>query len=346
MKKILLIIFTIILILSINVLAVDIDIGSPAIDRGSSFGVFTTINSGNPANSAGIISSVEIWALINLLNCEVATFYGSGTTYSTRDHEAIGTVTSGSKQTFGVDLDVEIGDFIGIYYTDGNIERDTSGFDGCWSKGGDLIPCTNETGWSAVSGDAISLYGTGAEITVGGAVLNRGSSKAPEITYATRETPATGTGTITTIELWAQQNMTGVIVAIFTEGEPEFLTARDHVHLADADTTFGEHSVSNGNAITLDIDSNPISLDIVEGDFIGFYAATGNLESDSSGYAGTLIESGNHTECVDREFNDQAGDGMSLRGLGATVVGWDHKWNTQTISKWNIKEIIKWNELE
>jgi len=27
-------------------------------------------------------------------------------------------------------------------------------------------------------------------------------------------------------------------------------------------------------------------------------------------------------------------------------VGWDHKWNTQTISKWNTKEIIKWNALE
>ena len=161
MKKILLIILTIILILSVNVLAVDIDIGMPAINRGSSFGVFTIINSGNPANTAGTITNVEIWALGNLSNCEVATFYGSGTTYSTRDYETIGTVTSGSKQTFGVDLDVEIGDFIGIYYTAGNVERDTSGFEGCWSKSGDLIPCANETGWNIISGDAISLYGTG-----------------------------------------------------------------------------------------------------------------------------------------------------------------------------------------
>lgn len=162
MNKILLIIFTIILILSINVMAVDIDIGMPAINRGSSFSVFTIINSGNPANAAGTITSVEIWALVTLQNCEVATFYGSGTTYSTRDNEAIGTVTSGSKQTFEVNLDVEIGDFIGIYYTAGNIERDTSGFDGCWSKSGDLIPCTNETGWNIISGDAISLYGYSA----------------------------------------------------------------------------------------------------------------------------------------------------------------------------------------
>ena len=163
----------------------------------------------------------------------------------------------------------------------------------------------------------IVLTTTMAEITVGGAVLNRGLSKGATITYATREEPATGTGTITTIEIWAQQNMTGVIVAIFTEGEPEFLTARDHVHLGNV--SVGEHSVSNGNAITQDEDTNPISLDVVAGDFIGFYAETGNIESDGSGYAGTLLESGNHTECVDREFNDQAGDGMSLRGIGTTA---------------------------
>ena len=29
-----------------------------------------------------------------------------------------------------------------------------------------------------------------------------------------------------------------------------------------------------------------------------------------------------------------------------TEVGWDHKWNTQTISKWNNQEFTKWNGLE
>ena len=28
------------------------------------------------------------------------------------------------------------------------------------------------------------------------------------------------------------------------------------------------------------------------------------------------------------------------------AAGWDHKWNTQTISKWNTKEFTKWNGLE
>ena len=29
-----------------------------------------------------------------------------------------------------------------------------------------------------------------------------------------------------------------------------------------------------------------------------------------------------------------------------TAVGWEHKWNTQTIAKWNTKEFTKWNDLE
>ena len=164
MKKILLIIFTIILILSVNVLAVDIDIGMPAINRGSSFSPFTIINQGNPANAAGTISSVEIWSLNDLTACEVAIFFVvSGNNLSTRDTELIGTVTAGSKQTFTVDLNVETGDCLGMYFTIGNMERDISGYDGCWFLSGDNIPCS-DVEFSVATGDAISLYGTGTTV--------------------------------------------------------------------------------------------------------------------------------------------------------------------------------------
>jgi len=162
MKKILLIILTIILILSVNVLAVDIDIGMPAINRGSTASTYTWVNIGNPANESGTITSIEMWASGTLTNCEVATFYVvSGNNLSTRDHELIGNVTKGSKQTFSVDLDVQTGDYIGAYYTVGAIERDTAGFDGCWMKTGDNIPCSNLL-FTNRADEAISLYGTGA----------------------------------------------------------------------------------------------------------------------------------------------------------------------------------------
>jgi hypothetical protein len=102
MKKILLIIFTIILILSVNVLAVDIDIGMPAIDRASVFSVFTIVNQGNPANATGTITSVEIWSLNNLSGCEVATFFVvSANNLSTRDTEVIGAVAQGATNLRG-----------------------------------------------------------------------------------------------------------------------------------------------------------------------------------------------------------------------------------------------------
>ncbi|RXG66767.1 hypothetical protein ES695_01440, partial [Candidatus Atribacteria bacterium 1244-E10-H5-B2] len=64
MKKILLIISTIILILSVNVLAVDIDIGMPAIDRSASItSGYTEVDKNNPANISGTVNKVEIFAV-------------------------------------------------------------------------------------------------------------------------------------------------------------------------------------------------------------------------------------------------------------------------------------------
>lgn len=164
MKKILLIIVLTLAILQMVILATDITIGWPAIDRSVSIGAYTAIND-NSANESGIINSVEIWANTSLVNCEVATFYrpdpgGFPNNFTTRDTEFIGAVTSGSKQTFPVDLDVEAGDYIGIYYTAGNIERDSSGCGGMWYKSGDKIPCVDLT-FTNLATSAISLYGTG-----------------------------------------------------------------------------------------------------------------------------------------------------------------------------------------
>ena len=71
----------------------------------------------------------------------------------------IGSVEDDAIRTFEVDLDVEAGDFIGMYCL-GYMEKDTSGFSGIWEVSGDEIPCTNQA-FTFLAGDAISLYGTG-----------------------------------------------------------------------------------------------------------------------------------------------------------------------------------------
>jgi len=167
MKKILLTIFIIIFILSVNVLAVDIDIGYPAIDRESSLtGVRTAIMTGNPANATGTITTVEVWAAIDMTLAEVATFYRPNpgsypNKLTTRDWEPIGTVTAGSKQTFTVSLDVQVGDYIGIKWQGGSIKRYITGGDGFWHDSSDQIPCTNHEFSFGVNWIA-SLYGYSA----------------------------------------------------------------------------------------------------------------------------------------------------------------------------------------
>jgi len=146
MEEILLIV-AIVLIFQTVVLAVDIDIGMPAIDRAASvLSGYTEVDKNNPANISGTVNKVEIFAVTDndMANVEVGIFYiVSGDNLTTRDSEFIGTVVGGSVQTFDVDLTVEAGDYIGLYWTGGRLEYDTSEPVGDWRKSGDNIPCTN-----------------------------------------------------------------------------------------------------------------------------------------------------------------------------------------------------------
>ena len=138
----------------------EIDIGPPAVNGSYETSGFTTVNKANPANQTGTIVSIEVWAFSSFTNFEVATFYvESGDNLSTRDTEYIGSVTSGSKQTFEVNLNVQAGDYIGCCGTTGSIERSSAGSN-IWYLSGDNIPCTNAT-FSVQSGYDVSLYGTG-----------------------------------------------------------------------------------------------------------------------------------------------------------------------------------------
>jgi len=162
MKKIILIIAIAFCIFQMIVLAVDIDIGSPAITRPSYSTAGTVIDKNNPANATGKITSVEIFASTALFNVKVATFYVvSGNNLSTRDYESIPDVPGQGTRTFPVDLEVKEGDYLGIYYTStGGVSVDTLG-GGRWRNiATDNIPCTN-TPFVFTDVRTSSLYGTG-----------------------------------------------------------------------------------------------------------------------------------------------------------------------------------------
>ena len=151
-----------------------IDIGSAATNRASGLtDLATYIELGNPANATGTITSVFIWCATALENTKVGTFFGAAGTFENRDFETIGQVVSGAERTFaGLDIDVTVGDFIGLWYdSGGRVDADASGGSGIYSKAGDQFGQGEQAGYAFVSGgDAImSINGTGTESAVGNA---------------------------------------------------------------------------------------------------------------------------------------------------------------------------------
>ncbi|MBA7585690.1 hypothetical protein ES708_27678 [subsurface metagenome] len=143
---------------------IPIDIGADAIDRASYVAVgYTIIDKNNPANASGILHTVKVYAYLSLSGLRVGTFYTTdGNKLKCRDSELIGYVENKAVRTFtGLSIAVEAGDYIGCYYTAGNIERDTEGFLGIWGRYGESIDPGDQATYTFYAGDAMSLYGIG-----------------------------------------------------------------------------------------------------------------------------------------------------------------------------------------
>jgi len=147
-----------------------VDIGSEAIDRPGSFSrLYTAILLDNPASIAGLVTSVDIWAYTDVTGLRVGTFYTiNESSFRCRDSEAIpGTITAGSKVTKIISVAVEIGDYIGAYWADGEIERHTSGYAGIYYNSGEHIDPGDEATYTLLPGDTLSIGGYIEEVPVG-----------------------------------------------------------------------------------------------------------------------------------------------------------------------------------
>lgn len=144
-----------------------IDIGGDASDRNSSSGHgYTIVDKTNPSDGTGTITQVQVWAVNSLTGFRVGTFFlVSGTTYQCRDSETIGNVAWGSIQTFsGLSFAVTLGDFMGNYFTGGDIEFGTSGGSGDYYAAGEYIDPDDSASMALDDADAVlSCYGTGTE---------------------------------------------------------------------------------------------------------------------------------------------------------------------------------------
>ena len=145
-----------------------IDVGTEAIDRPDKMDVPTFVVKDNPANATGIITQVLIYSRgeFALEDLEVASFSASGDDLTTRESvslasQPVGLNTYNAPADFSP-FEIRVGDYIGIYFTLGQIECTDSGA-GVWQIIGDAIPCTSEAA-TPIANRTISLYATGYQL--------------------------------------------------------------------------------------------------------------------------------------------------------------------------------------
>lgn len=133
--------------------------GSDPISRPSAlYGPYTILLQESPAAVAGKITAVRMWTHTDLSGCKVGTFYlVSGTTYKCRDTETIGTVPEGPTAYTGLDIDVESGDLLGVYWASGAAAYTSSGGSGMFWSASDTMTVDNETAYSENAAQSFSF---------------------------------------------------------------------------------------------------------------------------------------------------------------------------------------------
>lgn len=147
-----------------------IDVGAEAINRtfSSSIYNYTRVDANNPANDTGAIDTVELYFNAAGGTVYVGTFSADGNDLTCRDSESVGAVSDGSTQQFtGLDIDIETGDYIGLYDKtgSGSVDTEYSGA-GLWRASGEVIDPEDSDTFTWYSSRTMSIWGEGE--TAGG----------------------------------------------------------------------------------------------------------------------------------------------------------------------------------
>ena len=143
----------------------DIDIGSPADNRPQYVsGGYTLIVVDNPANLSGIITEIKTFVETELNGCYFGIFENTGgLNFKCRSAVAIDIVAVGLV-AHEVNLAVVAGDYIGMYFAGGNMDRNDAGGVGYWYEGSNNCVVDDETTYTFSGGRILSLEGSGAEV--------------------------------------------------------------------------------------------------------------------------------------------------------------------------------------
>ena len=143
-------------------------------------------------------------------------------------------------------------------------------------------------------------------IDIGAEAIDRPSQFAAGWTIISMDNPANATGILTSIQIWAVSDITGLIVGTFYTTNGNTLKCRDSQPIPG--------TIPLGSKVT-----KAVSIPVEAADYIGCYFTAGLIQRSTFDYAGLW---GLMAESIDpgdeADFNTWAGDAISLYGIGET----------------------------
>lgn len=155
----------------------------------------------------------------------------------------------------------------------------------------------------------IPVFASG-EIDIGLSAINRPSAyTAGGRTFAELSNPANADGVIVQVELWADTTMTDTVVGTLYNTGGDNYKVRDSEYIG---------TVTSGAKRTF----SDLTIDVVTGDFLGFYCVTGKMERTTGSGVGTAFKVGEYIDPGDEAtYSIFANNEMSLYGIGDEVAG-------------------------
>ena len=164
-------------------------------------------------------------------------------------------------------------------------------------------------------------------------IINRTGTWSFNYTTIILENPANDSGTITEINVWANQDLTGFKVGTFF-GSGGTFECRDFALI-------GSVTAGSKQTFTEDSESTPLAIEVQTGDYLGFISTGGLIESTTGG-DGVYYKSGDQTGEGEVSGYSAYATTISANGTGETsAVGTNMKINIGDV--WKDVESMKIN---
>jgi len=139
-------------------------------------------------------------------------------------------------------------------------------------------------------------------IDIGAGAIDRTTSSGGDLTWIDLTNPANATGSLDTVEIWANQQLEGCEVATFYTTTD--YSTRDSELIGTV--TAGSKQTFSG-----------LSIDVSTNDYLGLHHTGGYIERSSSGGSGVKYKAGDYIPCTNETgWSTLADDSISTYGTG------------------------------